>query len=95
MDTTNVPDLQGVLEGVDVTPEIAAEVLYHLGYRHFGTRRPGSFYGLIIAALEVADYKQRHVLGATYPAYAAAVWAAKNVEDGTEQLRRIATGGAR
>ncbi|MEU6340221.1 hypothetical protein ABZ883_04630 [Streptomyces sp. NPDC046977] len=72
-----------------ITPQIARDVLAHYGHTGYG-HGPGSHAGHMISAIETADPKSRSLLALTHGPYVEAVRLAREVEDGTEQLARIA-----
>lgn len=71
-----------------ITPEIAAQVLWH--YDATGGMEPGGFKQALIITLDKADRENVLRLSAVYPGYALAVHWAKNTEDGIARLQDIA-----
>lgn len=71
-----------------VTPEVANEVLFHLGY---GGYPPGGFIDALLKAWGRADPRNHRRLAAAFPEYAGAVELAQQ-PGGIDQLSVLAQG---
>ena len=76
--------------GVEITPEIASQVLHHFGRGGFPA--PG-FTATLILAIAQADVVNRARLAEGFPGYVAAVNLAQLTDTGTATLIAIARGG--
>ncbi|MDH2425741.1 hypothetical protein [Sphaerisporangium sp. TRM90804] len=73
---------------VEVTPKVAAQVLYHYGLT--GGMQAGSFITALITAMTKADRDHLLRLSTVYPAYAVAVYLARDTEHGRGWLQNVA-----
>lgn len=72
----------------DITPEIAAHVLFHFGEPD-GSAASG-FKTALLQAIATADIVNRELLARGFPGYVAAFNLAQMTEDGTATLKTIA-----
>jgi hypothetical protein len=73
-----------------ITPDVAAHVLWHFGPLNDGALEPGSFTVRLLAAIAAADHQNRGRLSLGFPGYTLAFSLAQDSDGGIELLSKIA-----